>query len=80
MTVNCEGMWGGVAVRFEYYRENARECLRLANTTSDPGSKATLIDMALAWRRLADQAESFRGQSYTHLALILDRETACGGC
>jgi len=36
-------------------------------------SKATLIDMALAWRRLADQAESFRSQAYAHLALILER-------
>ncbi len=70
----------GLPLRFEYYRENARECLRLANTTSDPRSKATLIDMALAWRRLADHAESFRSQSYTHPALILERETACGGC
>jgi len=65
-------------LRFEYYRENARECLRLANTTSDPRSKATLVDMALAWRRLADQAETFCSQSHTHLALILGRETAFG--
>jgi hypothetical protein len=80
MTVNCGACGAGLPLRLEYYRENARECLRLANTTSDLHSKVALIDMALAWRRLADQAESFRSQSYTHFALILDRETACGSC
>ncbi len=48
----------------------------LANTTSDPRSKAMLIDMALAWRRLADQAESFRSRSYAHLAMVFDGKTA----
>ena len=66
-------------MRYEYYRENARECLRLANTTSDLRSKIALIDMALAWRRLADQAESFAANHIPTSPLILDRATACGG-
>ena len=47
-------------MRPEYYRQNARDCLRLANTTSDPRSKVMLMDMALAWRGLADRAASNR--------------------
>ncbi len=65
-----------MTLRFEYYRQNARDCLMLANTTSDPRSKAMLIDMALAWKRLADQAESFRSRSRAHLAPVFDGKTA----
>lgn len=39
------------------YRQNAIDCLRLANETSDPGAKAVLLDMAQSWVRLADQAQ-----------------------
>jgi len=69
MAVNCGDVWGwGLTLRPEYYRQNARDCLRLANTTSDPRSKVMLIDMALAWRGLADRAASIRRQSYPTVA------------
>lgn len=39
------------------YRERAAECLRLANETTNPHHRATLLEMAQAWLRLLDQAE-----------------------
>jgi hypothetical protein len=39
------------------YRRNAAACLRVAERTADLAARVTLIDMAQAWRRLADQAE-----------------------
>jgi hypothetical protein len=59
----------GLTLRSEYYRRNALDCLRLANTTSDVHSKAMLIDMAQAWGKLAEQAESFHSRPYRHVAL-----------
>jgi hypothetical protein len=53
-------------LRPEYYRRNALEFLRQANTTSDPHSKAMLIDMAVAWRRFADHVESIHLRPYAH--------------
>ena len=61
-------------MRPEYYRQSALEFLRQANTTSDPRSKAVLIDMAVAWRNLADHVDSIRHRPYAHhLALMSDR-------
>jgi hypothetical protein len=68
-------LWGlvGVRLRPEYYRRNALEILRQANTTSDPRSKAILIDMAVAWSRLADHVESIHLRPYAHpLTLVSD--------
>jgi hypothetical protein len=63
----------GLTLRPEYYRQSALELLRQANTTSDPRSKAMFIDMAVAWRRLADHVESIRHRPYAHhLALVPD--------
>jgi len=56
----------GLTLRPEYYRRNALELLRLANTASDPRSKAMLIDMVVAWRRLAEHVESIRHRPYAH--------------
>jgi len=39
----------------DYYRQYALECLRLANDTNEPSTKAVLIDMAQAWIRLAER-------------------------
>ena len=44
----------------DYYRQYALECLRLANDTHEPSTKAVLIDMAQAWIRLAEQAQRNR--------------------
>jgi hypothetical protein len=41
----------------EEYRRNAADCLRVAERTADLGARVALLDMAQAWRRLADQAE-----------------------
>jgi hypothetical protein len=37
------------------YRQNAFDCLRLAQTARNPGDKAMFIRMAQTWTRLADQ-------------------------
>jgi hypothetical protein len=39
------------------YRAHAAECVRLAQTTSDPQSKSSLLDMARAWLALVTQSE-----------------------
>ena len=41
----------------EDYRRNAVSCLQLVDKTNDPAEKAYLLEMARAWRNLADQAE-----------------------
>jgi hypothetical protein len=37
------------------YRQNAFDCLRLAQTATDPSDKAMFVRMAQTWARLADQ-------------------------
>jgi hypothetical protein len=39
----------------DYYRQYALECLRLANDTYEPSTRAVLIDMAQAWIKLAER-------------------------
>ena len=39
------------------YRAHAAECVRLAQQTSDPQSKSSLLDMARAWLSLVTQGE-----------------------
>jgi hypothetical protein len=39
------------------YRAHATECVRLAQQTSDPQSKGSLLDMARAWLALVTQGE-----------------------
>ena len=41
----------------EDYRRNAVSCLQLVDKTDDPAERAYLLEMARAWRNLADQAE-----------------------
>jgi uncharacterized protein with PhoU and TrkA domain len=38
------------------YKEYAAECLRIAQQTNDAEQKARLLEMAHAWKRLADAA------------------------
>jgi len=54
--------------RPDYYRQHALECLRLANDTNEPSTKAVLIDMAQAWIRLAEQAQRNRRLDLVHEA------------
>jgi hypothetical protein len=37
------------------YRRYAKECLEMANATDDPKVRATLLQMAQTWFRLADE-------------------------
>ena len=39
------------------YRAHAAECVRLAQQTTDPKSKSSLLDMARAWLALVAQGE-----------------------
>jgi hypothetical protein len=41
----------------ERYRQNAAECLALAQQVTDAGQKDRLLQMAQAWNDLADRAE-----------------------
>jgi hypothetical protein len=38
----------------EQYRQYAAECLRIAQDTNDPAQRARLLQMAEAWKRLAE--------------------------
>jgi hypothetical protein len=40
------------------YRRRAAECLAFAHQITDPDDKAMMIEIAAAWRRLADWAEA----------------------
>ena len=40
----------------ERYQDYAVECLRIAQETKDDAQKARLLEMAEAWRRLAEAA------------------------
>ena len=40
----------------ERYKQYASECLRIAQQTADEAQKARLLEMAEAWRRLAEAA------------------------
>jgi hypothetical protein len=47
---------GGVMSLANPYREFAAECVRAAQEASNPDDKASLLEMAEAWRRLAERA------------------------
>lgn len=40
------------------YRGHAAECLALAETTTDPNQKATLVEMAISWFKLPERADA----------------------
>jgi hypothetical protein len=42
---------------FERYRRYAADCLKMAQSASNDGDKARLLQMAEAWRHLAQLAE-----------------------
>jgi hypothetical protein len=43
--------------RSEEYRRFAQECLEMARVTDDERARATLIQMAQVWFRLAEERE-----------------------
>jgi len=42
------------------YRQFATDCVRAAHDSSDPGDRALLLEMAEAWRQLAERAGKAR--------------------
>jgi hypothetical protein len=48
------------------YRQSAAECLRAMRATSDERNKATLLLMAQAWAKLAEQAEELVERALRH--------------
>ena|SRR6266511_1524117 len=48
--------WEGVCANPGNTRKRAAQCLRLAQSMSDPTNKALLLEMAQTWVRLAEQA------------------------
>jgi hypothetical protein len=53
-TKNANGVRAAVGRRQEY-RRYAQDCLEMANATDDPQVRATLLQMAQTWFRLADE-------------------------
>jgi hypothetical protein len=43
----------------DQYRRNASECIAITAFFSDPGQRATILTLAEAWTRLAEQAEKY---------------------
>ncbi len=44
------------------YRRYCAECLALAQTASDPNDRARLLQMAQAWRELAEKQDAKSGK------------------
>jgi hypothetical protein len=47
--------------RYDTYRRDGAECLRLAANAVEPGDKAILLALAEGWRLLAERAEAEEG-------------------
>ena len=48
-----------------HYREYAADCVRQAQDETSPGDRTILLNVALAWVRLAQQTQDFNGASGT---------------
>ena len=46
-----------VAGRADEYRRLAKRCLEMMRTVSSPDGRATLVDIAQVWLRLAEEQE-----------------------
>jgi hypothetical protein len=57
----ARGDRSGMTTRDEYLTF-AEECLRLAQQAADPDTRARLLDMAQAWRDLAEKAQNPRAK------------------
>jgi hypothetical protein len=55
--ISPRGLQSGMTTRDEYLKY-AEECVRLAQQAADPDSRARLMDMAQAWRDLADKLQN----------------------
>lgn len=54
---SADGRMAVTRTRAEEYRRRAQECLDLARTLSLETARASLIDMAQSWLRLAEEQE-----------------------
>ena len=61
-----------MAAARDYQRFSAR-CLEAASGTDDPQHRALLVEMAQAWRRLAEEAMSSKGAQVVCSAAEPDR-------
>jgi len=61
-----------MAAARDYHRFSAR-CLEAARRTDDPQHRAFLVEMAQAWRRLAEEAMSSKGAQVVCSAAEPDR-------
>jgi hypothetical protein len=52
------GKWGHPMINVESYREYAADCLRRAENEGTPEDKNILLNLALAWVRLAQQTRT----------------------
>jgi len=53
-------MTNGMASRADQYRHLAQECRNLARTLPPGANRTTVLDMAEAWERLAEQQTDLR--------------------
>jgi len=49
----------------ELYQQRAADCLRVAQETNDPASKALLLEMAQAWVKLAERMRNRKQETNT---------------
>ncbi|MEA2876831.1 MAG: hypothetical protein QOF14_2027 [Hyphomicrobiales bacterium] len=46
------------------YRENAAECQKMARLATNPGERATWLEMASDWLRMIPKAERSAGEKF----------------
>lgn len=63
LTALSPGSFGMPSVS-EEYRQHAAECLRIAQDTRDPSQRARLLQMAEAWKNLADEQLKREGNKF----------------
>jgi hypothetical protein len=61
------------------YQQRAAECVRLASNSTHPTNKALLLEMALTWVKLAEQAETKESEARLPPPLRLVRVAAGQG-
>jgi hypothetical protein len=53
-----------MAVRVQWYRENAKDCARRVEQSRNPFTKAAYQEMVRAWNMLADSAEQLASEKF----------------